>query len=69
MPLCRILDGNTFNGTLDLGRSISSELSMVSFKDNDFSSVTVTSSYNGTLTSVVPNSSLQTMAVLQRTLF
>ncbi|XP_051181343.1 leucine-rich repeat receptor protein kinase HPCA1 [Lolium perenne] len=45
-----ILDGNAFNGTLDLGRSISSELSMVSFKDNDFSSVTVTSSYNGTLT-------------------
>ncbi|VAH90573.1 unnamed protein product [Triticum turgidum subsp. durum] len=44
-----ILDGNAFNGTLDLGRSISSELSMVSFKDNDFSSVTVTSSYNGTL--------------------
>ena len=49
MRLCRILDGNAFNGTLDLGRSISSELSMVSFKDNDFASVTVTSSYNGTL--------------------
>lgn len=44
-----ILDGNAFNGTLDLGRSISSELSIVSFKDNDFSSVTLTSSYNGTL--------------------
>lgn len=47
--ICRILDGNAFNGTLDLGRSISSELSIVSFKDNDFSSVTLTSSYNGTL--------------------
>ncbi|GJN31365.1 hypothetical protein PR202_gb19754 [Eleusine coracana subsp. coracana] len=45
-----ILDGNGFNGTLDMGRSISSELSLVSFKDNEFSSVTVTSSYNGTLT-------------------
>ncbi|KAI4979017.1 hypothetical protein ZWY2020_015770 [Hordeum vulgare] len=44
-----ILDDNAFNGTLDLGRSISSELSMVSFKGNDFSSVTMTSSYNGTL--------------------
>lgn len=44
-----ILDGNAFNGTLDMGRSISSELSLVSFKDNEFSSLTVTSSYNGTL--------------------
>jgi hypothetical protein len=32
-----------------MGSSISSELSIVSFKDNDFSSVTVTSTYNGTL--------------------
>lgn len=47
--LCRILDGNAFNGTLDMGRSISSELSLVSFKDNEFSSLTVTSGYNGTL--------------------
>ncbi|CAL4914228.1 unnamed protein product [Urochloa decumbens] len=44
-----ILDDNALNGTLDMGRSISSELSLVSFKDNEFSSVTVTSSYNGTL--------------------
>ncbi|TVU47201.1 hypothetical protein EJB05_06792 [Eragrostis curvula] len=44
-----LLDDNAFNGTLDMGRSISSELSIVSFKDNGFSSVTVTSSYNGTL--------------------
>ncbi|OEL31342.1 putative leucine-rich repeat receptor-like protein kinase [Dichanthelium oligosanthes] len=44
-----ILDGNALNGTLDMGRSISSELSLVSFKNNFFSSVTVTSSYNGTL--------------------
>ncbi|KAL6902019.1 hypothetical protein ACP4OV_004895 [Aristida adscensionis] len=44
-----ILDDNAFNGTLDMGRSISSELSIVSFKDNQFSSVTVTASYNGTL--------------------
>ncbi|CAD6203512.1 unnamed protein product [Miscanthus lutarioriparius] len=44
-----ILDGNAFNGTLNMGTSISSELSLVSFKDNEFSSLTVTSSYNGTL--------------------
>ncbi|KAL5210458.1 hypothetical protein ABZP36_006081 [Zizania latifolia] len=44
-----ILDGNAFNGTLDMGKSISSELSIVSFKNNELSSVTVTSSYNGTL--------------------
>ncbi|KAL6660085.1 hypothetical protein ACP70R_002207 [Stipagrostis hirtigluma subsp. patula] len=44
-----ILDGNAFNGTLDMGRSISSELSIVSFKDNEFASFTVTASYNGTL--------------------
>ncbi|KAG8096119.1 hypothetical protein GUJ93_ZPchr0013g36458 [Zizania palustris] len=44
-----ILDGNGFNGTLDMGKSISSELSIVSFKNNNLSSVTVTSSYNGTL--------------------
>ncbi|CAN6306764.1 unnamed protein product [Urochloa humidicola] len=44
-----ILDDNALNGTLDMGRSISGELSLVSFKDNEFSSVTVTSSYNGTL--------------------
>ena len=46
---CRILDDNALNGTLDMGRSISSELSLVSFKDNEFSSFIVTSSYNGTL--------------------
>ncbi|KAL5218298.1 hypothetical protein ABZP36_018982 [Zizania latifolia] len=44
-----ILDGNAFNGTLDMGKSISSELSVVSFKNNELSSVTFTSSYNGTL--------------------
>ncbi|KAG2541053.1 leucine-rich repeat receptor protein kinase HPCA1-like [Panicum virgatum] len=44
-----ILDGNALNGTLDMGRSISSELSLVSLKDNEFSSFIVTSSYNGTL--------------------
>uniref|UniRef100_A0A0E0KD95 non-specific serine/threonine protein kinase n=1 Tax=Oryza punctata TaxID=4537 RepID=A0A0E0KD95_ORYPU len=44
-----ILDGNAFNGTLDMGNSISSELSIVSLKDNELSSVTVTASYNGTL--------------------
>ncbi|KAF8683992.1 hypothetical protein HU200_044942 [Digitaria exilis] len=44
-----ILDDNALNGTLDMGRSISGELSTVSFKNNEFSSVTVTSSYNGTL--------------------
>lgn len=32
-----------------MGRSISSELSTVSFKNNEFSSFTVTASYNGTL--------------------
>jgi len=46
---CRILDDNALNGTLDMGRSISSELSLVSFKDNEFSSFIVTSSYSGTL--------------------
>lgn len=46
---CRILDGNAFNGTLDMGKYISSELSIVSLKDNQLSSVTVTASYNGTL--------------------
>ena len=46
---CRILDGNALNGTLDMGRSISSELSLVSFKDNEFSSFIVTSNYSGTL--------------------
>jgi hypothetical protein len=49
VTFCRILDGNAFNGTLNMGTSISSELSLVSFKDNEFSSLTVTSSYNGTL--------------------
>ncbi|XP_062211132.1 leucine-rich repeat receptor protein kinase HPCA1-like [Phragmites australis] len=44
-----ILDGNAFNGTLDMGISISSELSLVSFKDNEFSAYTVTAGYNGTL--------------------
>ncbi|TVU16276.1 hypothetical protein EJB05_39830, partial [Eragrostis curvula] len=44
-----ILDDNAFNGNLDMGRSISSELSIVNFKGNGFSSVTVTPSYNGTL--------------------
>ncbi|EEC75182.1 hypothetical protein OsI_11410 [Oryza sativa Indica Group] len=44
-----ILDGNAFNGTLDMGKYISSELSIVSLKDNQLSSVTVTASYNGTL--------------------
>lgn len=43
-----ILDNNAFNGTLDMGNSINSELSMVSFKNNRFASVMI-SSYNGTL--------------------
>lgn len=44
-----ILDNNAFNGTLNMGNSISSELSIVSFKNNQFASVMEISSYNGTL--------------------
>jgi hypothetical protein len=46
---CRILDDNAFNGSMDMGRSISSELSVVSFKDNQLSAIMVPSGYNGTL--------------------
>ncbi|XP_020108910.1 probable leucine-rich repeat receptor-like protein kinase At5g49770 isoform X1 [Ananas comosus] len=44
-----ILDNNEFNGTLDMGSSISEDLSIVSFKNNAFTSLTVNSVYNGTL--------------------
>ncbi|XP_072975349.1 leucine-rich repeat receptor protein kinase HPCA1 [Typha angustifolia] len=46
-----ILDYNEFNGTLDLGTSISQQLQIVSFKNNNFTSLTVPNQadYNGTL--------------------
>ncbi|XP_008782739.2 probable leucine-rich repeat receptor-like protein kinase At5g49770 [Phoenix dactylifera] len=44
-----ILDDNKFNGTLDMGKSISQQLQFVSFKNNALDSVTLTSSYDKAL--------------------
>ena len=49
LPICRILDNNKFNGTLDMGDSISQQLQTVNFQNNRLTSVTLTSNYNSTL--------------------
>lgn len=49
VPICRLLDNNKFNGTLDMGDSISQQLQTVNFQNNLLTSVTLTSNYNSTL--------------------
>ncbi|XP_039136272.1 probable leucine-rich repeat receptor-like protein kinase At5g49770 [Dioscorea cayenensis subsp. rotundata] len=44
-----LLDNNKFNGTLDMGDSISQQLQTVNFQNNLLTSVTLTSNYNSTL--------------------
>nr|XP_010921260.2 probable leucine-rich repeat receptor-like protein kinase At5g49770 [Elaeis guineensis] len=44
-----ILDDNKFNGNLDMGHNFSQQLQLVSFKNNNLESVTLTSRYNNTL--------------------
>lgn len=44
-----ILDDNAINGSLDIGSSLSPQLRVVNFQNNDIAEVTVTSSFNGTL--------------------
>lgn len=45
----RILDDNEFNGTLDMGDSISQQLQIVNFKNNHLTGVKLTANYNKTL--------------------
>ncbi|KAJ0985363.1 hypothetical protein J5N97_003719 [Dioscorea zingiberensis] len=44
-----ILDHNEFNGTLDMGSTISPQLKTVDFENNNISLFTPTANYNGTL--------------------
>ncbi|CAL9170726.1 unnamed protein product [Musa hybrid cultivar] len=44
-----ILDDNEFNGTLDMGDSISQQLQIVNFKNNHLTGVKLTANYNKTL--------------------